>query len=159
MIKRDKLIILMTVLPWLTLPFLKRNTIKRFLPASICMFFYLFGESLLAERKKWWRFHYNIKPNALGAIPLLIGPFFVGSLWIMKYTYGNFIRYFITNAIIDSIFTYLLLDWFKKIGYMSLVKLSKLNMSVTFLIEATLLYGFQLLYEKINKRQLKNYNT
>jgi hypothetical protein len=80
---------------------------------------------------------------------LIFGPFFIGSIWILKYTFGKFKLYLFVNVIIDSIFTYYGLNLFKKIGYVSLVKLTKFQLSLVFLIKTFVLYGSQLLYEKI----------
>lgn len=139
----------MTLLPWLTLPFIGSKTIQRFLPGALFMCVYVFFEGTFGEKKKWWWFHFNVKPNVLGEVPLIIGPFFVGSLWILKYTFGNFKLYLLINLIVDSIFTYFGLTWFKKIGYVSLVRLSKLQLSLVFMIKSFVMYGFQVLYEKV----------
>ncbi|WP_251032318.1 hypothetical protein [Mesobacillus foraminis] len=91
--KTNGFIIMMTLLPWLTIPLLSIKTIKRFLPSSILMSLYLVAEGRFAEKKKWWWFPFNLRRNVVGEIPLIIGPFLVGSLWILKYTYGKFKLY------------------------------------------------------------------
>jgi hypothetical protein len=138
----------MTFLPWLSIPLLGVSTFKRFLPGVIFMNLYLVAEGRFAEKKKWWWFPYSVKPNVLAELPLILGPFLVGPLWVLKYTYGKFNLYLLVNIIIDSLFTYLGIDWFKKIGYATLVRLTKVQLSFVFLIKTFLLYGFQVLYEK-----------
>ncbi|MBZ5752072.1 hypothetical protein [Metabacillus rhizolycopersici] len=148
--KKNKMfIILMTCLPWFSIPLLGLKTFKRFLPSSLTLVLYLIAEGRLAEKKKWWWFPFNIKPNVLGELPLIIGPFFVGSLWVLKFTYGKFNLYLLTNIIIDSLFTFLGMDWLKKIGYVTLVRLPKIQLSLIFLIKTFILYGSQFLYEKV----------
>ncbi|WP_108670339.1 hypothetical protein [Peribacillus acanthi] len=146
--KPYKYIILMLILPWLTVPLLGTRTVQRFLPGALFMALYVTAEGYLAEKKKWWWFPFRIKPNVLGELPLILGPFFVGSLWILKYTYGKFNLYVLVNLVVDSLFTYFTLDWFKKIGYASLVKLTKFQLSLLFLVKSFLMYGFQVLYER-----------
>ncbi|WP_102272801.1 hypothetical protein [Cytobacillus massiliigabonensis] len=147
--KADKLLmILMGALPWLTIWFIGKGTLKRFLPGSIFMSLYLIAEGRFAEKKKWWWFPYSVKPNVLAELPLIFGPFLVGSLWILKYTYGKFNLFLLVNILIDSFFTYFGLNWFKKIGYVSLVRLNKFQLSIVFLIKSLILYGFQMVYEK-----------
>lgn len=146
--KTTGIIILMTILPWFTVPFLRKKTVRRFLPSSIFMSLLLIAEGSFAEKKKWWWFSTSVKPNFLAEIPLIIGPFFVGSLWILKCTFGKFKLYLLINFIVDSIFTHIGTDWFKKIGYASLVKLSKFQLSIVFFIKSLVMYGFQFLYEK-----------
>lgn len=147
--KTNGFIIIMTLLPWLTVPFLGGKVLKRFLPSSLFMSLYLVAEGRFAEKKKWWWFPFNVKPNVVGEIPLILGPFLVGSLWILRYTYGKFKLYLLINLIVDSLFTYIGIDLFKKIGYASLVRLTKFQLSMVFLIKTFLLYGFQVLYEKL----------
>ncbi|MCH6264217.1 hypothetical protein [Neobacillus citreus] len=147
--KADKtLIIFMAILPWLSISLLGRKTLKRFLPGGIFMSLYLIAEGRFAEKKKWWWFPYSVKPNVLAELPLILGPFLVGSLWILKFTYGKFNLYLLVNIIIDSIFTFIGLNWLKKIGYVSLVRLNKFQLSLVFLIKSFVLYGFQVVYEK-----------
>jgi hypothetical protein len=147
------IILLMAVLPWLSIPLLKKSELKRFLPGAIFMALYVMAEGSLAEKRKWWWFPFKVRPNVLGEIPLIIGPFFVGSLWILKYTFGKFNLYLLVNIIIDSFFTYLGLTWLKKIGYVSLVRINKFQLSLIFLFKTFFMYGFQLMYEKVFNRQ------
>lgn len=144
---RRLLLLLMTVLPWFTVPFIHPKTIKRFLPGSLFMCLYLMIEGSIAERKKWWWFTVNFKPNVIGELPLIFGPFLAGSLWIFKFTYGKFPLYVLLNLIIDAFFVYPFIDWLQRIGYVSLVRLSKLNLSILFLIKSIAMYAFQYLYE------------
>lgn len=81
--KRNIYILLMTILPWLTLPLLGAKTFKRFLPGAIFMSIYVTLEGRLAEKKRWWWFLFKGKPNVLGEMPLIFGPFFIGSFWIL----------------------------------------------------------------------------
>jgi cellulose synthase/poly-beta-1,6-N-acetylglucosamine synthase-like glycosyltransferase len=138
----------MSTLPWLSILIIGKKTLRRFLPGSIFMSLYLIAEGRFAEKKKWWWFPYSVKPNVLAEFPLIFGPFIVGSLWILKYTYGKFNLYLLVNILIDSFFTYFGLKWFKKIGYVSLIRLSKIQLSIVFLIKTIVLYGFQIVYEK-----------
>ncbi len=112
------------------------------------MCLYVIAEGSVAEKKKWWWFPFNVKPNVLGEMPLIFGPFFIGSLWTLKYTYGSFRLYVLVNLIIDSLFTYFGLNWFKKIGYVSLVRFSKPQLSLLFLVKSFVMYGFQVFYDK-----------
>ncbi|MBM6618001.1 hypothetical protein [Bacillus suaedaesalsae] len=154
--KNNKLLImLMTILPWLSIPLLGLKTFKRYLPGVIFMSLYLLAEGRLAEKRKWWWFPYHVKPNVLGELPLILGPFFIGSIWIMKYTFGKFKLYIFVNLIIDSLFTFFTLDIFKKMGYVTLVRLSKFQLSIVFLLKTFVLYGFQLFYESILTKRVK----
>lgn len=69
-------------------------------------------------------------------------------MWILKLSYGKFIRYIMLNTMIDSMFTYFLVDWLKKLGISSLVRLKKYQLSLLFFLKSLLLYGFQFVKEK-----------
>ncbi|MEH7109959.1 hypothetical protein [Bacillus sp. JJ1764] len=145
----NKFVFLMAVLPWLSIPLIGKQSLKRFLPASLAMVIFVIVEGVYAEKKKWWWFTYNIKPNFLGEFPMIFGPFIVGSLWILKFTFGKFNWYMILNLLVDSFFTYFGIPILRKIGYGSLVRLTKPKLSLIFIIKSLLLYSFHLYYEKI----------
>lgn len=142
-------IFLMTVLPWFSLPLLGRQTFKKFLPGAFFMAIYLIFEGRLAERRKWWWFPFKVKPNVLAELPLIWGPFFIGSFWILKYTYKKFNLYLLVNLLVDSLFTYYGLDILRKYGYATLVRLNKFQLSVVFMVKTFVLYGFQVFYDKV----------
>jgi hypothetical protein len=149
--KRNLYILLMAILPWFTLPLLGAKTFKRFLPGALFMSLYVTLEGMFAEKKKWWWYLFKGKPNVLGEMPLIFGPFFIGSFWILKYTFGKFKYYVLVNLLVDSIFTYFTVDWFKKIGYVTLVRFSKIQLSLIFLVKSFVMYGFQVVFEKVFK--------
>lgn len=150
--KNNWIIILMVVLPWLSAPLIGKRAFKKYFLAALTMNTYLVMEGRLAEKRKWWWFPYNVKPNVLGELPLIVGPFLIGSIWILKYTFGKFNLYLLVNLVVDSLFTYVGMDLFKKIGYVTLVRLTKFQLSVIFLIKTFVLYGSQLLYGSLSDR-------
>ena len=44
-------------------------------------------------------------------VSLTEGPFFVGTLWVLKLIYGNFLRYLLTIPAVDSFFIYIVINW------------------------------------------------
>ncbi|QIZ08715.1 hypothetical protein HFZ78_20075 [Priestia megaterium] len=137
----------MVLLVWLTLPFLGLHNIKKFLPASI---FIVIIENLFAQigkKRKWWVF-YKKNPYISVALPFYIGPFLVGSMWILKWTYGNFKRFISLNAIVDGMFTILMMGLLKKLKIVTLVRFNKIQFFLYMFLKSFLLYGFQYLIEK-----------
>jgi hypothetical protein len=148
--KYSKLIfVLMMILPWFSLPLLGKDAFKRFLPAGLFISLVVRVVNFIAKRRKWWWWYEKLHPEVSGVIPFIVGPFLVGSMWILKLTYGKFFRFMLLNLIIDSMFTYILVNWLKKFGVASLVRLRKIQLLYIFMVEALLLYGFQFLKEKI----------
>lgn len=142
------LLLLMMTLPFFSLPFMGWNSIKRFLPAALFISVFVTIEDVIAKKRKWWRWYEGIHPKLSGIVPFVWGPFIVGSLWILKLTYGKFIKYTILNLFVDSIFTYLIVRLLEKLGIGSLVRLKKYQLSSLFFLKALILYAFQLLKEK-----------
>ncbi len=139
----------MLILPWLTLPLLGRNTFKRFLPGAlfICAFTKILD--IIGQRNKWWKFYKGIPP--LNSMDFLNwGPFFVSGFWVLKWTYGKFFVYMITNTIFHILFIYIGLKYTKQYKILSLVKLKKLPYLVVHFFRALLLYAFQYIIENIH---------
>ncbi|MCM2535370.1 hypothetical protein NDK43_27305 [Neobacillus pocheonensis] len=138
----------MLVLSWLTLPLLGKKEIKRFLPASVLMSVLVALEMRLAKKRRWWWFYVKIHPKLSGGFPFTWGPFLVGSMWILRFTYGKFVWYLLLNLIVDTFFTYKFVDMMKSLGIGSLVRLKNYQLSLLFFIKSLLLYGFQMIREK-----------
>lgn len=123
------------------------------------MAIYLIAEGRLAEKRKWWWFSYNVKPNVLAELPLIWGPFFIGSIWISKFTYKKFNLYLFVNLLVDGFFVFFILDWLKRIGYVSLVRINKAQLSLIFLIKSFVMYGFQVFYDTYIRGNKRNDNN
>ena len=143
---------ILMVVSWLTVLMLKKEDFKRFLPASILISLFVRGESVIARKRKWWWFYEKIHPKLTGEFPLIWGPFLIGSIWILKLTYRKFPAYILLNLTINSAFVYVFIDVCKKIGVLSLVRLSKLQLLAIFTFKALLLYAFQITYDKLFQR-------
>lgn len=139
---------LLIVIPWLSAPFLGKKSFKRFSLGAVFICIFVLIESMFAHKRLWWLFHKRPFPKIIGELPFTIGPFFIGTLWIMKFTFGNLRRYFMTNFFIDASFVYIMVPFLKKIGYASLIRLSKFSFLLIFLFKAALLYFFQIIIEK-----------
>ncbi len=137
----------MVILALFTLPFLGLNTIKRFAPASLLIVFFEFINVLIGKRRKWWVF-YN-KPNSylFNEFPFNIGPFLVGSMWILKWTYGNFKQFILLNATVNAFFAFILVKLLEKLKVAKLVRLNNFLFFLYFLYKAPLLYGIQYIIE------------
>lgn len=140
---------LQLALPWLSLPLLGKKTLKRFLPAAIFIALLVHYEGKLAKKRKWWLYYQSIHPKVPGGFTLTWGTFLIGSMWILKFTYGRFWVYTLVNLIVDSGFTYILTEPLKKVGIVSLVRMKKYQLSMLFFFKSLLLYGFQSMKEKI----------
>ncbi|TCJ00466.1 hypothetical protein [Cytobacillus praedii] len=147
------LLILMMILSWFTVPFVGRASIKRFLPAALFMAIIVRMVNFIAKKRRWWWWYVKVHPSVSGSFPFVCGSFFVGSLWILKFTYGNFMKYMGLNLAVDSIFTYVIEPYLQKFGIASLVRMKKIQLMYVFTVLAFLLYGFQLVKEKVSLKK------
>ncbi|WP_096911897.1 hypothetical protein [Neobacillus jeddahensis] len=154
-LKYSKLLLLLVmILPWGTTPLLGKSAFKRFLPAGVFISLMVRIVNIIAKKGKWWWWYEPFHPNLSGVIPFMLGPFFVGSMWILKWTYGKFFRYMILNLIMDSIFTYIVVPYLTKFGIASLVRMKKIQLMYVFTVLATILYLFQILKEVVQRKRI-----
>ncbi|MEH7179848.1 hypothetical protein [Neobacillus vireti] len=144
---RRKLLLVIMILPWLTVPFLGRQALKRFSLTSLFIGILFGGQCVYAHRKSWWRVYPKIFPNSMAEIPFIAGPFFVGAIWILKYTYGKFLRYTFLNLGVDFFHVYIFVAWLKKLGVVSLIKLKEYQALLLLTVNAVVMYGFQWLID------------
>ncbi|QOR64710.1 hypothetical protein IM538_12625 [Cytobacillus suaedae] len=137
------------LLPWLSIPLLGNKYIKRFLPATIFITSFVHFEGLYAERRKWWWFFERLHPKMNGMTPFLLGPFTVGTLWILRFTFGNFLLFIVTNFLVHLAFVFPLLNWLTKIGIGSLIRFNRMQLLALFTFKSALLYVFQMFVEKL----------
>ncbi|WP_413303213.1 hypothetical protein AA0X95_25640 [Bacillus sp. 1P10SD] len=151
--KQNKLFLLaMMLIPWLSLPLLGKRAFKRFYPGALFIFVWVLFESYFAKKRLWWRFYEKLIPKTMGELPFMIGPFFVGSLWILKFTFGNFFRYLLLNLILDTLFAFPGMIALRRMGIVSLVSMKHYQMGLIFMIKSVIMYGFQSMIEKMRKK-------
>lgn len=137
----------MLIIPWLTVPFMGKNSFFRFLPVACFTNLFISVLSLVANKKNWWK---NKNPLSPGPIDFtyILGPFFVATLWIFKLTYGNFPKYLITNMVLDAISSFPFSQIWEKVG---VFKFKKVTHTMWYFISVSLaiiIYGFQYIIEK-----------
>ena len=144
----------MVLLSWLSLSFFGWRNIKRYLPASVLVVILEALNVQVGKKRKWWVF-FN-KPNSYisGEFPFNIGPFLVGSMWILKWTYGNFKQFILLNATVNAFFAFILVRLTEKLKVLKLVRLNNIQFFLYFFYKAFFLYGFQYIIER--KRNLHN---
>ncbi|GHI01643.1 hypothetical protein [Neobacillus kokaensis] len=145
--KKSKLLLIMLILPWITVPFLGVNSFKKYLPSALFSCIFTKALDMYGKKNKWWKFYKGI--GLLDSMTFFnFGPYLVTSLWMLKTTYGKFPLYLIVNAINHITFTFIglkLLKRYKIAG--SLVKMNKLQYLLLLTFRGLVLYGFQLIID------------
>ena len=154
---KKKFILVIMLLPWLTVPFIGKKAMKRFSLTSIFIGL-LFGlQSVYANKNAWWRVHTHLFPRVMGEIPFIFGPFFVGAIWILKFTYGKYIRYTLLNLGVDTFHIYIFVKWLHRMGIASLIRLKDYQALLLLTANASIMYGFQrLIDKKVNTEKPKS---
>jgi hypothetical protein len=136
------------IIPWLSLLFIGKESIKRYSLASGIIGVIEFINHLYGRKRKWWKFYDKPRSVIRDELPFDIGPYMPLSMWILKYSYGNFKKYVVINVLANGIFAYIGMPFMKKI---KIIRLERLNYFQFFLYihyKAYLLYGAQYLLER-----------
>jgi hypothetical protein len=136
------LILLLVAFSWVMLPLAGWRSVKRFTPASLFMCIFLLIEDRIATKFKWWVIYPNLSSKISGMTPFAVGPFFTGSILILKYTYGRFPLFVLLNLAVDAFFVFPFYTWFKKLGVWKLLRMNQLQLLMVFLTKSLLMYGF-----------------
>ncbi|MCM3693705.1 hypothetical protein [Neobacillus niacini] len=154
---KKKYVLVIMLLPWLTVPFIGKKALKRFSLTSLFVGL-LFGvQSVYANKKGWWRVYTQLFPNVMGEVPFIIGPFFVGAIWILKFTFGKFLRSTLLNLGVDFFHIFVFVRWLQRMGIASLIRLKDYQALILFSANAAIMYGFQwLIDKKVNPEKTKS---
>ncbi len=137
------------IIPWLTVPLMKRQPFFRYLPVASFTSLFLTVFSATANKKKWWITKRPLLSGIPVDFPYILGPYFVGTLWVFKQTYGNFTKYLFTNIVLGIInvgaFFYISQ---KVVGVFKFKEMNNITWYTISLFTAILIYGVQYTVEK-----------
>lgn len=133
------------ILPWLTLIFMKKEFIKRFMPAAL---FTSLTSMVIVDvgiTLNLWVIQETAYPLRglsyhLGLSPVLI-------IWLLYFTYGRFWWYLVLNVIQNFGFTFLLIRFLSNRGIEQLTGISPLQTTIVASIHGILIYGYQMWQE------------
>ncbi|QOY35220.1 hypothetical protein AWH56_021370 [Anaerobacillus isosaccharinicus] len=135
-------------IPWLSLLFIGRRNFRRYFISGIFIVVFEIVNHLYGNKRKWWKFYDKRKSFLKDELPFSIGPYMPVCMWILKYSYGNFKKFIVLNAIADGLFAFLIIDVFRKLKIVGLNRLSYFQFFIYLHYKAYLLYGVQYLFEK-----------
>ncbi|MGX6445103.1 hypothetical protein ACWM35_17965 [Neobacillus sp. K501] len=150
--RRHKVFNLLVILiPWLSLLFLGRRNIKRYSLAGVFIVAFEILNHMYGHKRKWWKFYDKRKSFFKDELPFSVGPYMPLSMWILKFSYGNFKLFTLLNVIADGLFAFLFIDILEKFKIVGLNRLNHFQFFIYLHYKAYLLYGVQYLYEKIRR--------
>lgn len=105
----------MVIVPWLSLLFVKKEELKRFMPAALFAAITTILIIDMGVALKWWTIQESIYPlNEV--LPITFGSFLAFDIWILKYTYGRFWLYNVVQALLGGVFIFLVQPWLSNRG-------------------------------------------
>ncbi|MEH7418663.1 hypothetical protein V7266_25710 [Neobacillus drentensis] len=139
------------LIPWLSLIFIGKRSFKRFSFAGIFIVIFEIMNHLYGHKRKWWKFYDKQKLFIKDELPFSIGPYMPFSMWLLEFSYGNFKKFILLNAISDGLFAFLFIDVLKKLKIIRLNRLNHVQFFIYLHYKAYLLYGVQYFVEKIRR--------
>ncbi|QHS24316.1 hypothetical protein GWK91_16070 [Virgibacillus sp. MSP4-1] len=138
----------MIIVAWMTLPLIGKRQLKRFLPATIFIVLFEMINGMFGKKLGWWRFYNKPKSDLFGEYPFYTGPFLACSIWMLKWTYGNFKWFVSLNALFNFIFAFPIASLAKRIRYYKLERINHVQFFLYYFYKAFLLYGLQYLFDQ-----------
>lgn len=137
------------MIPWLSLLFIDKRSIKRYSLASVIIGIFELINHIYGHQQKWWKFYDKPKSFMRDELPFDVGPYMPISMWILKFSYGNIKKYLLLNTIVHLLFSFIFMPFLKKIKIIRLNRLNYFQFFIYIHYKAYLLYGVQYLIEKV----------
>lgn len=142
----------MLIVPWFTMFFMKRESIKRFTPVMILSALLVTITHEMGHALKWWVFLDGIVPwGYITNVSDAYGVFIVATYWVFHFTNGRFWLYMFVNTVLGGLWVFLVahfLEWIKVFQYLNINEWYLWGIHI---ILALMLYGFQVWHEKAFK--------
>lgn len=134
----------MLIVPWLSLFFIKKST-RRFMPVAIFASLLVTLVFEISYTFHWWVVKEDIVPwGHITSFPLTYGVFIPGTIWIYHFSYDRpFWFYMITNAIIDALYAFIILNVFIYFGIYELKTMGNFGIFVLMIVISILIYVYQ----------------
>src|SRR3954454_11759286 len=150
--KRHKLFNLtIIVIPWLSLLFIGKRSFKRYSFAGVFIVIFEIINHLYGHKRHWWKFYDKRRSFIKDELPFSVGPYMPFSMWLLKFSYGNFKKFILLNVMADGLFVFFFIDVLKRIKIIRLNRLNHFQFFIYLHYKTYLLYGAQYLVEKIKR--------
>ncbi len=139
------------VISWASVLFLPKKTFIRYSAPAIFASSLVLIVSFLAIPLKLWRVNGGIKTKIFNDLSFIFGPFFMGTIWIFRLTYGKFGLYMLGNLIMNSFLAFPLSSIYQKLKVYKLINFKRKYLLLTYITFAILIYGYQVVLDKAEK--------
>ncbi|WP_018931830.1 hypothetical protein [Gracilibacillus lacisalsi] len=145
---------LMMVLPWISLLFINKHSLKRFMPVALFASLLVTIVFEMGYVFEWWIVHENIVPwGHITSFPLTYGVFIVGTIWIFHFTFDkSFWIYFLSNVIIDAFYAFIGLRLLLFLEIYELRNMGNFGIFIIMVMLAVIIYMYQKWQDKMMKQ-------
>ncbi|MEH7308876.1 hypothetical protein [Neobacillus drentensis] len=147
----DKVVIWsLFIIPWISLIFLNRLSIRRYMPVAL---FATVLNTIIAQMAwsyNWWKFKDTLFTwDKIAPLFTVYGVFLIGTIWIFHFTFRKFWIYICVNLLIDLFYGMGLTKMLNKLGSRENGSFSPFQNLLAMTILAVILYLYQLWQEGI----------
>ncbi|MBL5768296.1 hypothetical protein B5V88_16930 [Heyndrickxia sporothermodurans] len=136
------------ILSWLTVFFIPKKTVKRYLPTSTMSALLVLTLVFIGTPFNFWKVKGGPETRIKNILSVILGPFAVGTLWTFHLTFLKFWLFMLTNLVQNLIYAFPILTFFEKINFIKYVKFTRIHHLIASMSFALILYGFQSYLEK-----------
>ena len=133
------------IIPWFSLLFIPKKDIKRYMPAAL---FTAITNIIIVDMGvswNWWTIRESIYP--LNEVLPLAFAFLAMELWILKYTYGRFLLFTVTEVLLTFVFILLVQPWLSFLGIWVRINVTNFLAYLPAIPQFILIYLYQMWQE------------
>lgn len=142
--------IFLFLISWLTVFLIPKNEFKKYIPVATFASLIVVIESMLSVPFKWWTVKGGLLNKVINDLSLILGPFFVGTVWIFRLTFGRFWIYLLVNTFMDLFLAYPVNSLMQKLKLYKLVNFKPKHVFFTAICYALVIYRFQIFISRSN---------
>ncbi|MBM6619490.1 hypothetical protein [Bacillus suaedaesalsae] len=143
------------ILSWVSFFFIPKKSVKQYIPTAILAALLVTYVYEMSHYFKWWKVKKPIIPWVTPTdISYVLGPFFIGTLWVFHLTFkSGFKFYLIINMILDGFFSYVYLPFIERLGVVKLKNINRTGIYLMMLLIAIIIYPFQIWKDQTSKEE------
>jgi len=136
------------IIPWMSLLFIGKRSIKRYSLAGVFIIIFEIVNHLYGNKRKRWKFYDKRQSFMRDELPFSVGPYMPLSMWLLKFSFGNFKKFVFLNTIVDGFFAFFIIEVLKNLKIIRLNRINNFQFFMYLHYKVYLLYGVQYLVEK-----------
>ena len=132
------------LIPWLTVFFIPKKVFKKYTPVATFASLLVAINCMLSVPFKWWTVNGGMLTKVINDLSFILGPFFIGTIWIFRLTFGKFWMYLLTNIFMDLFLAYPINWIMQRLKVYKLVNYKSKHIFILSLFFAIVIYPYQL---------------